>query len=127
MGIGNRGNEIVLMFSSEPLLFIRSSDPISRILVKINRQPEAKSLFQAFQTVVTCGIITVPQIRQPTSIQRARNKCGIRGTASPFPNQDGLWLRRPQGKVNTGPSPSRASKRTHTQHSWRRQQLTETP
>lgn len=43
VGIGNRGNEIVLMFSSEPLLFIRSSDPIARILVKINRQPEAKT------------------------------------------------------------------------------------
>lgn len=43
MANGDRGDEIVLMFSSEPLLVLRSSDPIARILVKINRQPEAKT------------------------------------------------------------------------------------
>lgn len=40
--IGNHEMKIVLIFCSEPTLFIRSSDSIAIILVKINHQPEAK-------------------------------------------------------------------------------------
>ena len=36
-----RNHKIVLMFHNEPI-FIRSSDPITVMLVKINYQPEAK-------------------------------------------------------------------------------------
>lgn len=34
--------QIVLTFCSEPMRFIRSPDPVARILVKIKHQPEAK-------------------------------------------------------------------------------------
>lgn len=40
------------------------------------KSKQAKSLFQAFKTDL-CDVMTISQIKQPTSIQRAKDKCHI--------------------------------------------------